>query len=53
MLERKLEHLAACGAERLVSCDMGCLLHLGGGLHRRQAGIKVQHISELLAEALP
>lgn len=53
MLERKLDHVAACGAERLVSCDMGCLLHLGGGLHRRQAATKVQHVAELLAEALP
>jgi L-lactate dehydrogenase complex protein LldE len=53
LLERKLEHLAACGAERLVSCDMGCLLHLGGGLHRRHAATTVQHLAELLAEALP
>jgi L-lactate dehydrogenase complex protein LldE len=53
LLDRKLQHLAACGAERLVSCDMGCLLHLEGGLHRRQAKTRVQHVAELLAEALP
>jgi L-lactate dehydrogenase complex protein LldE len=53
LLERKLEDVAASGADRLVSCDLGCLLHLGGGLHRRRAAVKVQHLSELLAEALP
>jgi L-lactate dehydrogenase complex protein LldE len=52
MLERKLDHLAASGAERLVSCDMGCLLHIGGGLHRRGATTRVQHLAELVAEAL-
>jgi L-lactate dehydrogenase complex protein LldE len=53
MLERKLEDVAASGADRLVSCDLGCLLHLGGGLHRRRSEVKVQHLSELLDEALP
>jgi L-lactate dehydrogenase complex protein LldE len=53
MLERKLDAIAACQAERLISCDMGCLLHLGGGLHRRGSNVKVQHLAELLAEALP
>jgi L-lactate dehydrogenase complex protein LldE len=53
MLERKLDNLAACGADRLVSCDMGCLLHIGGGLHRRGNSAKVQHLAELVAEALP
>jgi L-lactate dehydrogenase complex protein LldE len=53
MLERKLDAVTACGADRLVSCDLGCLLHLGGGLHRRGATTQVQHLAELLDEALP
>jgi L-lactate dehydrogenase complex protein LldE len=53
MLERKLDNLAASGADRVVSCDMGCLLHLGGGLHRRGASTKVQHLAELVAEGIP
>ena len=52
MLERKLANVCASGADRLVSCDMGCLLHIGGGLHRRGVTMKVQHLSELAAEAL-
>ena len=53
MLERKLANITAAGAERLVSCDMGCLLQIGGGLHRRGATTRVQHLAELIAEALP
>jgi L-lactate dehydrogenase complex protein LldE len=52
MMERKLAAIEACGAERLVSCDLGCLLHLEGGLRRRGSAIRTQHLAELLAEAL-
>jgi L-lactate dehydrogenase complex protein LldE len=52
MLEQKLESVAASGADRLVSCDLGCLLHLGGGLRRRGSSIRVQHLAQLLDEAL-
>jgi L-lactate dehydrogenase complex protein LldE len=51
MLERKLTNVAAAGAERLVSCDLGCLLHIGGGLHRRGSAIRAQHLAEILDEA--
>ena len=51
MLERKLAAVEQSGAERLVSCDLGCLLHLGGGLHRRGSTIRVQHLAELMDEA--
>jgi L-lactate dehydrogenase complex protein LldE len=52
MRERKLANVAACGAERLVSCDMGCLLHLERGVRERAAAARVQHLAELLAEAI-
>jgi L-lactate dehydrogenase complex protein LldE len=52
MLDRKIAHVRASGAERLVSCDMGCLLHIGGGLRRRGVAMKVQHLAELATEAL-
>jgi L-lactate dehydrogenase complex protein LldE len=51
MLERKLAAVEASGADRLVSCDLGCLLHLGGGLHRRGSAVRAQHIALLLDEA--
>jgi L-lactate dehydrogenase complex protein LldE len=53
MLERKLAALEASGADRVVSCDLGCLLHIGGGLHRRGSTIRVQHLAQLLDEAAP
>ena len=52
MLDRKLTAIVASGADRLVSCDLGCLLHLEGGLRRRGAVIKAQHVAELIDEAL-
>jgi L-lactate dehydrogenase complex protein LldE len=52
MLERKIANIAACGADRVVSCDMGCLLQIGGGLHRRGSAVKAQHLAIVLAEAL-
>jgi L-lactate dehydrogenase complex protein LldE len=52
MLERKLASIEASGASRVVSCDLGCLLHIGGGLHRNGSAIRVQHLAELLDEAL-
>ena len=52
MLERKLAAIQASGADRVVSCDLGCLLHIGGGLHRRGSPIQVQHLAQLLDEAL-
>ena len=51
ILERKLAAIEASGADRLVSCDLGCLLHIGGGLHRRGSTIRVQHLAQLLDEA--
>jgi L-lactate dehydrogenase complex protein LldE len=52
MLERKLQNVTASGAERLVACDLGCLLNLGGGLRRKGVPLKVQHLAQVLDEAL-
>ena len=52
MLERKLAANEASGADRVVSCDLGCLLHIGGGLHRKGSPIRVQHLAQLLDEAM-
>ena len=51
MLDRKIASIEASGAERVVSCDLGCLLHIGGGLHRRGSTVRTQHLAELLDEA--
>ena len=52
LLERKIAAVEAAGADRIVSCDLGCLMHIGGGLHRRGSLIRAQHLASLLDEAL-
>jgi len=48
MLDQKCTALENSGADTLVSCDMGCLLHLQGGLRRRGSKIQVCHLAQLL-----
>ena len=50
ILEQKLDHLIASGADLLVASDVGCLMHMAGGLQRRGSEIAVKHIAEILNE---
>lgn len=51
MLDRKVAAIESSGADRVVSCDLGCLLHIGGGLHRRGSSVRAQHLAQFLDEA--
>jgi len=51
MLERKRAAIGESGADRVVSCDLGCLLHIGGKLHRDGSPVRVQHLAQFLDEA--
>lgn len=53
MLDDKLAHARASGAESLVVTDAGCLMHLDGGAKKAGCPFRVQHIAELLAEDSP
>jgi L-lactate dehydrogenase complex protein LldE len=48
MLERKLDAIQAAQAQTVVGCDVSCLLHLGGGLHRRGTNVATKHLAEVL-----
>jgi L-lactate dehydrogenase complex protein LldE len=48
IMERKLDHLIASGADCLVGSDVSCLMHMAGGLQRRGSQIEVKHIAEIL-----
>jgi L-lactate dehydrogenase complex protein LldE len=48
MLQKKIAALKRAGADTLVSCDAGCLMHLAGRLHRQRESIRVMHLAELL-----
>lgn len=49
IMDTKLDNVEASEAETLVGYDVSCLMHLGGGLHRRESEIEVRHIAEILA----
>ena len=51
MLEDKVANVLATGAHGLISSDMGCLMHIGGGLSRRGAAVRPMHLAQLLDEA--
>ena len=48
MLTDKINSVHASGAETLVSCDMGCLMHIEGGLSRRGSPVRVRHLAQML-----
>jgi len=50
LLDRKIANVERSGADTLVATDISCLLHIGGGLHRKGSAVKVKHLAELLAE---
>jgi L-lactate dehydrogenase complex protein LldE len=49
MLEKKVKHIRATGADTLIAGDMGCLMNMAGKLKREGSPIKVRHIAEVLA----
>lgn len=49
MLADKMANVLATKAEVLVAGDYSCLMHIGGGLSRQRAGVRVMHLAEILA----
>lgn len=48
MLADKLDAITASGADTVTACDLGCLMHIDGGISRRRLPIRVRHIAQLL-----
>ena len=48
MVGDKIANVQASGAETLVSCDMSCLMNIGGALNRQESDIKVRHLAQIL-----
>ena len=53
MVADKIANVAASGAETLVSCDMSCLMNIGGALNRQGSEIKVRHLAQILDSNSP
>ena len=46
----KARNVIDSGAEYLITGDNSCLMHIGGLLHRQNAGVKPIHLAEVLAQ---
>ncbi|MEE8396349.1 MAG: heterodisulfide reductase-related iron-sulfur binding cluster [bacterium] len=51
VLERKMEHIAACGAEVVATGNPGCVLQIRLGVKNRGLKVEVIHPIQLLARA--
>jgi L-lactate dehydrogenase complex protein LldE len=49
MLADKMRNVLSTGAEICTAGDSSCLMHIGGGLSRLQAGVRTLHLAEILA----
>jgi L-lactate dehydrogenase complex protein LldE len=49
ILDDKLRCVTGTGAEVCVAADNSCLMHMGGALTRRRAGVRTMHLAEVLA----
>jgi len=49
MLADKMRNVLDTGAEICTAGDSSCLMHIGGGLSRLNAGVKTVHLAEILA----
>lgn len=49
MVEDKIARISESGAEAVVANDCGCLMQIGGALHRKGLSIETRHLAEVLA----
>ncbi|GAA4601541.1 L-lactate dehydrogenase complex protein LldE [Actinoplanes octamycinicus] len=49
MLADKLTAIESTGASVCTAGDASCLMHIGGGLSRRESGVRTVHLAEILA----
>ncbi|MGI9610242.1 MAG: (Fe-S)-binding protein [Acidimicrobiia bacterium] len=49
IMDVKLDNIEASGADTVVATDVSCLLHIEGGLRRRESSGKAKHVAELRA----
>lgn len=48
ILQDKLDCIKKSGGDVVVACDVGCLMHIAGGLSRQGETTRTMHIAELL-----
>ena len=50
ILQEKINSIKKSGADVVVASDVGCLMHIAGGLSRQGIATRTMHIAELLAK---
>jgi L-lactate dehydrogenase complex protein LldE len=50
MARDKIDDIVQTGAQRVISGDCACLLHIGGAMEKRGLNIPTQHLAEFLWE---
>ena len=53
ILDSYVRHVEASGADVVVTCDPGCMLHVNGGLSRHGCQARAVHVADLLAGKVP
>ncbi len=48
MLADKVANVRNSEADTLVSCDMSCLMHIGGSLRRQDPSVRLRHLAQVL-----
>lgn len=51
MADEVLDALEASGAQRVVACDMSCLMHLAGRAGRREMTLEFEHLAQTARRA--
>lgn len=49
IMQEKIDCIKRSKAEVVVASDMGCLMHIAGGLSRQRVPVRTMHIAEVLA----
>lgn len=49
IMQAKIRHIQASGADVVVTCDPGCLMNIRGGLRRAGSRVQAMHLIEVLA----
>ncbi|TMB73375.1 MAG: (Fe-S)-binding protein, partial [Chloroflexi bacterium] len=51
LLQRKVEHVVASGANMLVTANPGCQMQIDAGLRAARANVPVMHVMDVLDKA--
>ena len=51
MLQDKIDHVRATGADAVAACDSSCLMHIAGGMEKQGVEARSLHLAQLLDEA--